>query len=100
MFILGGVLAIYAAAGIVFETWYADDEQVEATLCRVFLCRSTPLLSRARQRLSEPSDENLPLALADFRRALQRNAHDPYRWQDLGRALLLAGRPVEARYCF
>jgi hypothetical protein len=97
MFILGSVLAVYSSVGIAFETWYPEDAQVEAALCRVLLCRSTPLLSRARQRLSEPGDENLRLALADFRRALQRNAHDPYRGRTWGMHLCsLAGRKKPA----
>lgn len=40
------------------------------------------------------------LAVGVFRTVLQRNPHDPYRWADLGEALLEAGRKEEARYCY
>lgn len=99
-FILGTILVLYSSLGMVFETWYPNDEEAERTLCRWFLCDSTPLLTRARQRLWEPRDEGPSEAVADFRGALQRNAHDPYRWLDLGRALLLTGHQKTARDCF
>ncbi len=39
-------------------------------------------------------------AVTQFRRALTSDAAFPYRWSDLGQALVDAGRTGEARYCF
>jgi hypothetical protein len=50
--------------------------------------------------LTAPGEDDLEKAVGVFRTVLQRNPHDPYRWADLGEALLEAGRKEEARYCY
>lgn len=98
--VLGAVLAVYASAGILFETFRADSAEAERVLCRFFLCRNSLLVWSARDQLTVPKNENLERAIGAFRTVLQRNPHDPYRWADLGEALLEAGRKEEARYCY
>lgn len=58
------------------------------------VCSSVGLLSEwtARRQPAAPGSE--------ARTALQRSPHDPYRWADLGEALLEAGRKEQARYCY
>jgi hypothetical protein len=98
--ILGAVLAVYASAGILFETFHADSAQAERVLCRFLLCHNARLVWSAREQLTGPKDEDLESAIGAFRTVLQRDPHDPNRWSDLGEALLEAGRTEEARYCY
>lgn len=98
--ILGAVLAVYASAGIVFETFHANRAEAERVLCRFLLCHNARLVASARVQLTGPKDEDLERAIGTFRTVLQRDPHDPNRWSDLGEALLEAGRKEEARYCY
>ena len=99
-FILGVVLAAYCAAGILSETLWQNNVEVDRVLCRFFVCANTPLEWRARQQLTGVREEDVQEAIALFRRALQRDSQDPYRWADLGEAFLEAGQKEEARDCY
>ncbi|MFI5109759.1 MAG: tetratricopeptide repeat protein [Terriglobales bacterium] len=99
-FILGAILAAYCSAGVLSETFWSNNEQVDRVLCRVFLCNNAPLVWRARQQLTGIRQEDLQKAIGIFRRSLQRDPHDPYRWADLGEAFLEAGQKENARYCY
>ena len=99
-FILGVVLAAYCAAGILSETLWQNNVEVDRVLCRFFVCTNTPLEWRARQQLTGVREEDVQEAIALFRRVLQRDSQDPYRWADLGEAFLEAGQKEEARDCY
>jgi len=99
-FILGVVLAAYCAAGILSETLWQNNVEVDRVLCRFFVCANTPLEWRARQQLTGVREEDVQEAIALFRRVLQRDSQDPYRWADLGEAFLEAGQKEEARDCY
>ena len=45
-------------------------------------------------------EEDVQEAVALFRRILQRDPQNPYRWADLGEAFLDAGQKEEARNCY
>jgi tetratricopeptide (TPR) repeat protein len=99
-FSLGTILVVYCSAGILSRTLWSNNEQVESILCRLFLCDSALLELRARQQLMGTSEDNVENAISLLRKVLQRDAHDPYRWADLGEAFLEAGQKENARYCY
>lgn len=82
------------------ETFWSNNEQVDRVLCQLFLCNNAPLVWRARQQLTGVREEELQEAIGIFRKVLQRDPHDPYRWADLGEAFLDAGQKEDARYCY
>ena len=99
-FILGMVLAAYCVAGILSETLWQNNVEVDRALCRFFVCTNAPLESQARQQLAGVREEDVQEAIALFRTVLQRDSQDPYRWAELGEAYLEAGQREEARYCY
>ncbi len=99
-FILGVVLAAYCAAGILSETLWQNNVEVDRVLCRFFLCTNAPLELQARQQLTGVGEEDVQEAIAIFRELLQRDPQNPYRWADLGEAFLEAGQKEEARECY
>jgi hypothetical protein len=98
--ILAAVLAAYCSAGILSEMVWPNNEEVKGVLCRLLLCTNASLVGRARQQLAEVGEEDVQEAVALFRRALQRDPQNPYRWADLGEAFLEAGQKEDARYCY
>jgi len=99
-FTLGVILLVYCSAGILSETLWPNNEQVERALCRLFLCDNASLIWRARDQLKEAKKADLQETIGMFRRVLQRDPHDPRRWADLGEAFLQAGQKEDARYCY
>ena len=99
-FTLGAILAAYCSAGALSETLWPNNDQVNRVLCQVLLCNNAPLVWRARDQLTGGKEENIQQAITVFRKVLQRDPQDPYRWLDLGDAFLEAGQKEDARYCF
>jgi tetratricopeptide (TPR) repeat protein len=97
---LGAILTAYSSVGVLSETFWRNNEQVNQVLCRFFLCDNAPLVWHARDQLTTGKDENIQQAITLFRKVLQRDPQDPYRWVDLGDAFLEAGQKEDARYCF
>jgi len=91
---------VYCSVGVLSETFLKNNEQVNQVLCRFFLCNNAPLVWQARDQLTKGNDENIQQAVTLFRKLLQRDPQDPYRWVDLGDAFLAAGQKEDARYCF
>lgn len=99
-FALGAILTSYCSVGVLSENLWQSNDQVNRDLCYFFLCNNAPLISHARNQITEGGKENVQQAIAVFRRALQQDAQDPYRWADLGDAFLDAGQKEDARYCY
>ena len=99
-FTLGAILTAYCSVGVLSETFWKNNEQVNQVLCRFFLCNNAPLVWHARDQLTTGKEENIQQAITIFRKVLQRDPQDPYRWVDLGDAFLEAGQKEDARYCF
>ena len=99
-FTLGAILSAYCSVGVLSETFWKNNEQLNQVFCRVFLCSNAPLVWRAREQLTTGKDENVQQAISLFREVLQRDPQDPYRWLDLGDAFLEAEQKKPARYCF
>lgn len=99
-FTLGAILTVYCSVGVLSETFWKNNEQVNQILCGFFLCNNAPLVGRARDQLTEAKDEDVQQAITLFRKVLERDPQDPYRWLDLGDAFLEDGRKEDARYCF
>jgi tetratricopeptide (TPR) repeat protein len=99
-FVLGGILVVYCTAGILFETRFANNVQAESVFCRFFLCDNALVVWTAREHLWAPTEQGPHSAIEGFRRALQRDTHDPHRWADLGEAFLEAGQIDRAGYCY
>jgi tetratricopeptide (TPR) repeat protein len=99
-FTLGAILTAYCSVGVLSETYWQNNEQVNHVLCQFFLCNNAPLVWRARDQISEGKEKNIQQAITTFRLVLQRDPQDPYRWADLGDAFFKAGQKEEARYCF
>ena len=90
---------MYCSVGALSENFWQNNEKVNQVLCRFFLCSNAPLVWRARDQLTPAKDENIQQAITLFRKVLQRDPQDPYRWLDLGDAYLEAGQNSDARYC-
>ena len=99
-FTLGAILAAYSSAGVLSETFWSNNEQADRVLCRLFLCNNAPLAWQAWQQLTGVREEDVHNAIVIFRRVLEREPQDPYRWADLGEAFLEAGEKEDARYCY
>jgi len=99
-FTLGAILAAYCSAGVLSETFWSNNEQVERLQCRFFLCTNAPLARQAWQQLTGAREEAVHNAIVLFRQVLEREPQDPYRWADLGEAFLEAGEKENARYCY
>jgi hypothetical protein len=99
-FTLGAILAAYCSAGVLSETFWSNNEQVERLQCRFLLCTNAPLAWQAWQQLTGVREGNVHNAIVLFRRVLEREPQDAYRWADLGEAFLEAGEKENARYCY
>jgi hypothetical protein len=93
-------LTIYCSAGALFDRFWLNNERVNGAFCRLLLCNNAPLVWRGRNQLASGKQENIQQAITTFRAVLQRDPQDPYRWADLGDALLKAVQKENARYCF
>jgi tetratricopeptide (TPR) repeat protein len=97
---LGAILVAYCSAGSLSKTLWPNNEKANRILCQFLLCNNAPLVLRGRNQLTGGKGENIQQAIATFRTVLQQDPQDPYRWVDLGDALLEAGQKEDARYCF
>ena len=99
-FTLGAILTAYCCVGVLSETFWKNNEQVNQVLCGFFLCNNAPLVRHARDQLTTGKDDDIQQAITLFRKVLERDPQDPYRWLDLGDAFLEDGQKEDARYCF
>jgi hypothetical protein len=97
--VLGTILALFPSIRYLADLRYRADPALERSVCRSLACFDELLLESA-QRFAGGNKQDTAVALANLQEALRRNVASPYRWCDLGEALLDAGRTEEARYCF
>jgi len=97
--VVGTVLALFPNIRNLAGLLYRLDPDLERSVCRNLACSEELLLASA-ERLAGGSREDAAVALENLEEALRRNVASPYRWSDVGQALLSAGRIEEARYCF
>jgi hypothetical protein len=98
--IAGALLISYGGARLLAEFAFHHDPSVEPRLCRSGLCGNDYLLPVAHQQHWEGGPESAAAAVADFREMLRRDPASPFRWCDLGEALLDSGELAPAKYCF
>ena len=91
---------IGSVSGILLETRYKGDPKAEAFFCRYLLCSNDLLQNRAYEKLTAGGAENLQQAIRLFEQVLDRDKVNPYRWCDLGDALVEAGQAERAQSCF
>jgi hypothetical protein len=98
--VLGAVLSVYCSAGILSETIWPNNTEVNRLLCKFLLCSDSPAAGGGRQNPVGTVGENAEKAVTLFRSALQRDPQNAYRWTELGEAYLDAGQRENARYCY
>jgi len=98
--VLGAVLTVYCSAGMLAETGWPNNVEVNHLLCRFLLCTVAPPVEGGRQQSMAAGEENLEKAATELRSVLQQDPQNPYRWADLGEAYLQAGQSENARYCY
>ena len=98
--VLALVLAVYAGAALVLHSWFPRDENVEAFLCRFYLCDNDLLIESAYQDLWGSGPTAAADSIPEFEESLRRNPASPFRWCDLGDALLRAGEVDRSRYYY
>ena len=69
--ILGIILAAYGGAGVLAETIWQNNEQVERIQCRFLLCTSALLEWQGQQQLTSVREEDAKKAIPLFRELLQ-----------------------------
>ncbi len=97
--VVGTALALFPSIRYLVGLRYSVDPVLGRSVCRNVACSDELLLASA-ERLAGRSREDVAVALENLEEALRRNVASPYRWCDVGEALLAAGRIEEARYCF
>ena len=98
--LLGIGLTAYSGARIMMETWFQADPRVLLASSRLLIPADPQLADFVRDEKAREDAEGLKAALELSQEALSRNPASPFRWCDLGFALLDSGRKEEARRCF
>lgn len=96
---LASALVVFSGADILLQTAYHGSSNIERFLCRFYVCASDQLLLKANRQL-QYAHTRLYYPVAEFEEALRRDPAYPYRWCDVGAALLAAGDTAKARECF
>jgi tetratricopeptide (TPR) repeat protein len=97
---LGCILVVFSATFFAFHTWGTDNREVEQFLCQYFyLCADERLAQQAQQDLWRGDRESLGRAVSAYGELLRRDPASPFRWADLGDALVRGGDEERARYC-
>ena len=94
---LACILLIYAPACLVLEGKFRDNPQAEARFCRFGICDTDSVIESETAR---HGGSVAAVPVAELRDALRRDPADPFRWCDLGEAMLKSGQVEQARTCF
>ena len=97
---LSVILVLFSTAGLLLETAYRTNSQMEADFCRFQVCDTPRLIETARSRRLLLSPEAAALGLRESVEALRRDPAAAARWCDAGEALLLSGNSDRAAYAF
>jgi hypothetical protein len=97
---LGCLLLIYASVSILFDLKFRGNQRLERFLSHLSLLDNDLLVEKGHKQLDQTDRDRLNGAVETFREALRRDPASPYRWCDLGEALLEAEQVEKARYCF
>ncbi len=95
--LLGAIVTAFALSALLYEAGFKERGRTGDLLCRYLVCEDEALVAGAHRQLLAGQ---LDSAVGMFRSALQRDPASPYRWCDLGEALVEAGREEEGRRCF
>jgi len=98
--LLGILLVAGTASGILYYAWPQAGVRWQEFFDRALVTPDDALVARAHDRLWAGRLEGSGGAIETFVTALRRDPASPYRWCELGEALLEAGRIDQARYCF
>jgi len=98
--VYGLILTLCSLGAILLETRYRNDIDLQRLFARFSVLSDRRELDAAGdlRRLATP--EALKQAVALYREALARDPENPYRWCDLGLALLSSRQIPEARRCY
>src|ERR1019366_9104498 len=97
---LSAILILFSTAGLLLETAYRTNSQLEAALCRFHVCATGRLIDTARSRRLDLSPEAAALGRRESLQALRRDPAAAALWLGAGEALLLSHRPDPAAYAF
>ncbi|MBN2320876.1 MAG: hypothetical protein JXR49_17485, partial [Acidobacteria bacterium] len=98
--VLGALLILFALAGILLETVFRENLPLQRMLSTLFPGSNQRLLEKADSLRREATPAALQESIKLYREILSRDAANPYRWCDLGLALLEAGQVDAARDCY
>jgi hypothetical protein len=90
----------YSCGALLCEATLRENPRAEGFFRRYLMSPDEFVVARAQQRLWAGEVEGPDGAVELFGEALRRDMASPYRWCDLGEALLEAGQTEQARYCF
>lgn len=95
---LGVLSAAYGAAWLQFLQRYQGNAAAESMFCRFGVCDADSALAEVRAASRARSADDRPVAPASaLLKYLNRDRSAPYRWDELGLALVREGRRDEAR---
>lgn len=94
---LACLLIVYAPVRMLFDSQFRSDSRAESLFCRFGICDTDAAI--AGQTLAHGGHAGAVPA-AELIKALRRDPNAPARWCDAGEAMLRAGRPADAEYCF
>jgi tetratricopeptide (TPR) repeat protein len=98
--VLSLILILCSVTAILLETRYRNDLRLQRLLARFSLLSDQRVLKAADELRDKAAPESLKQAIVLYREALSRDLENPYRWCDLGLALLDSKQIAEARRCY
>jgi hypothetical protein len=97
--VFGSLLGLYSAVALI-----STSSEPAATVLRAktswLLVDEESQLRRAYEQMGNGDSAGLKEAVSAFSALLRQNPASPYRWCDLGEAVLESGEVGRARYCF
>jgi hypothetical protein len=99
---LACLVVIYASAAILWDIKFQGSQRVERQrlLSHFSILDNDLIVENAYKQFYQGDRDNLDSAVKLFREALRKDPASPYRWCDLGEALLETEQVERARYCF
>lgn len=98
--ILSFILIICSAIAILLESPFSKNIGLQRLFARFSLLSDERILDAAGALHDKDNQKFLNQAVLLYREALSRDPENPYRWSELGLALLDSDKFAEAEYCF